>query len=151
MLKKRIKRSVCFNSQTIRQFLNWSLNVKIIKAGNFSHVTTVTSCCWHHGTMPSIHAQEKASKRKRITGRSDCGCGVHHVTHLLLPRLWRGGPCIMGLTLQCSSRHQSWSPSSESRQGWRKCAPCSALSPHRSSPPQRLQARLMSFQNSPQK
>lgn len=68
--------------------------------------------------------KKKAGKRKRTTKGRDCGCSSHHVTCLLFPRLWRGGPCIMGPALRCSPRHQAWSLGSESTLGWRKCAPC---------------------------
>ncbi len=95
---------------------------------------------WHCAIL------ENASRRARITEGSDCGCSLHHVTCLLFPRLWYGGPCIMGLPLRCSPRHRAWSQGCKSRQGWRKCAPWSALILHPSWVPQRLQARVMTFQ-----
>lgn len=108
--------------------------MKIIK---FGYGISRRQLCWLHGfTVLSFHTKEKAGKSNRIAEGSDCGCSAHHVTRLLFPRLWRGGPCIMGLALRCSPRHQAWSLGSESRQGWRKCAPCCIITAPQLSTPE---------------
>ncbi len=114
---------MCFNSDNAVLELKLKCENDQIWLWHF-HMTTHS---WLHGTVPSIHTKKKVGKRKRITEGCDCGCSAHHVTCLLFPRLWRGGPCIMGLALRCSPRHRAWSLGSESRQGWRKCAPCCVI------------------------
>lgn len=40
------------------------------------------------------------------------------------PQTGNVGPCILGLAWGCSPRRRAWSLGSDSRQDWRKCAPC---------------------------
>jgi len=129
---------MCINSRETIQSLS-QIFIKWFTYGNSDMQL------WLLGTLLSIHTTEEEERRKIITEGSGCGC---------IGTMWL--PCYSpGCGAEaCASWDSPYDAPPDTKTGpWALKADRAdvnvlpaALSPHRSSAPQRPQARLMSFQ-----